>query len=137
MSIIKNHLQIELSIDQILYRLRLLRLNEMQTLNQQTSKRPGLEPRSVSQSNLVLSPMMTIDEEDTQKRSEISDPNTMQDMLPNTNCPNRSMSTPMITVLQDNIQLSRKHKKDKKQQSKEQRRERNSTKQGLLMTKPE
>ncbi|KAG0170100.1 hypothetical protein DFQ30_002864 [Apophysomyces sp. BC1015] len=45
MSIIKNHLQIELTIDAILYRLRLRRLGEVSY----GTSRPGLESRSVSE----------------------------------------------------------------------------------------
>lgn len=172
MSIIKNHLQIELSIDQILYRLRLLRLNEIQThtLSSQKQllsvtnggdghstpkcnrKRPGLETRSASQLNVILKPMMTIDEmeEQPRKRTEIIDPETMQDLLlisHNINPPDlvvkSSRSTPMVVALSDNIQLEqnmnviKKIKKEQKQQLKEMRRERSSTKRGLLMTKPE
>ncbi|KAF7731565.1 hypothetical protein EC973_009329 [Apophysomyces ossiformis] len=48
MSIIKNHLQIELTIDAILYRLRLRRLGELSY----GTIRPGLESRSVSELNL-------------------------------------------------------------------------------------
>ncbi|KAI8969245.1 acyl transferase/acyl hydrolase/lysophospholipase [Mycotypha africana] len=51
MSIIKNHLQIELLIDQMLYRLRLLRLERMKKapLSQKQNKgRPALEIRSNS-----------------------------------------------------------------------------------------
>lgn len=149
MSIIKNHLQIELSIDQILYRLRLLRLNELQsqqklddatpvttTTNKRHKNRPGLESRSASQLNVVLRPMMsTIDENDEKprKRTEI----TMQDTF--NFVVKSSQSTPMIVALSDNIQIvhGSKKNKDQKQQQKELRRERSSTKRGLLMTKPE
>lgn len=54
-----------------------------------------------------------------------------------------SRSTPMVVALSDDIQLEqnindiKKTKKDQKQQLKEMRRERSSTKRGLLMTKPE
>lgn len=171
MSIIKNHLQIELSIDQILYRLRLLRLNELQThtlssqgqllsianggdgtiAHKRSRKRPGLETRSASQLNVILRPMVTIDEmeEQPRKRTEIIDPETMQDLLLISNknttelVVKSSRSTPMVVALSDNIQLEqnindiKKIKKEKKQQLKEMRRERSSTKRGLLMTKPE
>ncbi|CAO3645961.1 unnamed protein product [Mucor hiemalis] len=171
MSIIKNHLQIELSIDQILYRLRLLRLNELQThtlssqgqllsianggdgtiAHKRSRKRPVLETRSASQLNVILRPMVTIDEmeEQPRKRTEIIDPETMQDLLLISNknttelVVKSSRSTPMVVALSDNIQLEqnindiKKIKKEKKQQLKEMRRERSSTKRGLLMTKPE
>lgn len=171
MSIIKNHLQIELSIDQILYRLRLLRLNEIQThtlssqkqllsvtnggnghsAHKRNRKRPGLETRSASQLNVILKPMMTIDEmeEQPRKRTEIIDPETMQDLLLISHnvdtdlVVKSSRSTPMVVALSDDIQLEqnindiKKTKKDQKQQLKEMRRERSSTKRGLLMTKPE
>lgn len=144
MSIIKNHLQIELSIDQILYRLRLLRLNELQSqqkLNGATSvtattnKRPGLESRSASQLNVVLRPMMSTineNEEKPRKRTEITKQDTMNFTVTS------SQSTPMIVALSDNLQIVHgSKKKDPKQQQKDIRRERSSTKRGLLMTKPE
>lgn len=43
MSIIQNHLQVEITIDQILYRLRLLRLNELQQHKLLITTRPTLE----------------------------------------------------------------------------------------------
>jgi hypothetical protein len=147
MSIIKNHLQIEISIDQILYRLRLLRLNELQKNqaliqnpslsmpnsnndNKRCHNRPGLESRSTSQFNVRMS---TIDENDEKpcKRTEKIDPITMQDTF----IIKSSQSTPMIVALSDNLQII--HDSNKKQQQKELRRERNQTKRGLLMTKPE
>jgi hypothetical protein len=151
MSIIKNHLQIELSIDQILYRLRLFRLNELQkqqkllTHKAEYQPRPGLETRSLSQSNMILRPLITIEENEEQplKRTEIIDPETMQDLyLTNDIVVKSSQSTPMIITLSDNIQLvhentNKNQKETKKQQLKELRRERSSTKRGLLMTKPE
>ncbi|KAI9262753.1 acyl transferase/acyl hydrolase/lysophospholipase [Sporodiniella umbellata] len=90
MSIIKNHLQVELAIDQILYRLRLLRLNEMQR------KRPNLEHRSTSHSLLR--------HDESQKQTEMTDDTRV------------SQNTPLSNEVL--------HK-----------RERNSTKRGLMMTK--
>lgn len=137
MSIIKNHLQIELSIDQILYRLRLLRLNELQGVITQQPNRPKLELRSTSQLNVMIQPMMTtIDEEEKpRKRTEIT---TVDDNTNNKNrfhlVVNSSQSTPMVVALSDQIQIVHGSKKNKE---KEKRRERSSTKRGLLMTKPE
>ncbi|GAA5810065.1 hypothetical protein MFLAVUS_003483 [Mucor flavus] len=142
MSIIKNHLQIELSIDQILYRIRLLRLNELQSQqklitnptvsSRHQNNRPRLEVRSASQLNVLLRPMMsTIDEneERPRKRTETTFDLTV----------NASQSTPMVVALSDKIQITHgsKKKKEQTQQQKEKRRERSSTKRGLLMTKPE
>jgi hypothetical protein len=157
MSIIKSHLQIELSIDQILYRLRLLSLNELQnknltlqnittalspsSANKRHHNRPGLESRSTSQLNVTLKPMMSsIDEEKPRKRTEIIDPSTMQQQ--DYFVVKSSQSTPVLVALSDNIQVvhsssNNNSKKLKDQQQKELRRERNSTKRGLLMTKPE
>lgn len=148
MSIIKNHLQIELSIDQILYRLRLLRLNELQsqqklngaasvttTTNKPHKNRPGLESRSASQLNVVLRPMMSMideGEEKPRKRTETTKQDTTNFTVTS------SQSTPMVVALSDNLQIVHgSKKKDQKQQQKEIRRERSSTKRGLLMTKPE
>ncbi|KAI8067428.1 acyl transferase/acyl hydrolase/lysophospholipase [Thamnidium elegans] len=142
MSIIKNHLQIELSIDQILYRLRLLRLNELQsqqklitnptTSSRHQNNRPRLEVRSSSQLNVLLRPMMsTIDENEEKPRKRTE---TTFDLTVNT-----SQSTPMVVALSDKIQIihGSKKKNEQTQQQKEKRRERSSTKRGLLMTKPE
>jgi hypothetical protein len=127
MSIIKNHLQIELSIDQILYRLRLLRLNEMQQKqNLNTNTRPSMESRSTSQFNVRLLPMEPIDEHDEMiplKRTEMVDPTLPQIVQ-------SSKSTPMMIALSDQIDIVY-------QQQKSSKRERSSTKRGLLMTKPE
>lgn len=100
MSIIKNHLQIELAIDQILYRLRLLRLNELQSTKQPT--RPTLESRSAS--HLSITTSKKLEEEPVEKESE------MTTVI-------GSQSTPIVSnqVLQ--------------------KRERSSTKRGLMMTK--
>ncbi|KAG1139955.1 hypothetical protein G6F37_010344 [Rhizopus arrhizus] len=100
MSIIKNHLQIELAIDQILYRLRLLRLNELQSTKQPT--RPTLESRSAS--HLSITTSKKLEEEPVEKESEMT---TVVG----------SQSTPIVSnqVLQ--------------------KRERSSTKRGLMMTK--
>jgi hypothetical protein len=133
MSIIKNHLQIELSIDKILYRLRLLRLNELQQKqnlltpnnNTNTSQRPSMEPRSTSQFNVRLPMMESIDENDEMipsKRTEKVDPTVPQIVQ-------SSRSTPMIVALSDQVDIVYQKKKDL--------RERSSTKRGLLMTKPE
>ncbi|CAO3644101.1 unnamed protein product [Mucor fragilis] len=159
LSVIKNHLQIELSIDQILYRLRLLRLNELPNkklliannnlLTKHYSGRPTLETRSTSQLNVRNTYMSPIDENDEmtpRKRTEMID--SLTDTLLNIPEPftvQSSQSTPMIVALSDQIQLihgakklnSTKHDASKKQQEKELRRERHQTKRGLLMTKPE
>lgn len=165
MSIIKNHLQIELSIDQILYRLRLLRLNELQkknlTLqnittalrpnganngNKKYRNRPGLELRSTSQLNVTLKPMISPihEEEKPRKRTEIIDPSTMQQQQ-DYFVVKSSQSTPTLVALSDNLQLVHgannnrklKEQQHKEKQEKELRRERNSAKRDLLMTKPE
>ncbi|KAI8364743.1 acyl transferase/acyl hydrolase/lysophospholipase [Radiomyces spectabilis] len=59
MSIIKNHLQIELTIDAILYRLRLRRLNEL-SQRKGNGQRPLLENRAVSQLYLPTTLSSTI-----------------------------------------------------------------------------
>ncbi|KAI9365660.1 acyl transferase/acyl hydrolase/lysophospholipase [Pilaira anomala] len=136
MSIIKNHLQIELSIDQILYRLRLLRLNELQGVITQQPNRPKLEIRSTSQLNVMIQPMMTtIDEEEKpRKRTEITTADDNSNKSRFHLVVNSSQSTPMVVALSDQIQIVHGSKKNKE---KEKRRERSSTKRGLLMTKPE
>lgn len=159
MSIIKNHLQVELSIDQILYRLRLLRLNELpnkkllvanSNMTKHHHNRPPLETRSTSPLNMrnpCMSPIEENDEVTPRKRTEMID--SITDTLLNIPEPfivQSSQSTPMIVALSDQIQLVHGTKKNtnnnsnnnnKKQQEKELRRERNQTKRGLLMTKPE
>lgn len=137
MSIIKNHLQIELSIDQILYRLRLLRLNELQknqsllmsSPNSNTPQRPSMESRSTSQLNIRLQPMEPIDEIDEmipRKRTEMVDPTLPQIVQP-------FISTPMVVATSDQVEIVHQQQQKKK----DLRRERSSTKRGLLMTKPE
>ncbi|KAL7331548.1 Lipase 5 [Mucor circinelloides] len=159
LSVIKNHLQIELSIDQILYRLRLLRLNELPNkklliannnlLTKHYRNRPSLEARSTSQLNVRNTCMSPIDESDEitpRKHTEMID--SITDTLlniPEAFTVQSSQSTPMIVALSDQIQLVHGTKKpisttndtSKKQQEKELRRERHQTKRGLLMTKPE
>ncbi|EPB86968.1 hypothetical protein HMPREF1544_06186 [Mucor circinelloides 1006PhL] len=159
LSVIKNHLQIELSIDQILYRLRLLRLNELPNkklliannnlLTKHYHNRPSLEARSTSQFNVRNTCMSPIDESDEitpRKHTEMID--SITDTLlniPEAFTVQSSQSTPMIVALSDQIHLVHGTKKpisttndtSKKQQEKELRRERHQTKRGLLMTKPE
>ncbi|OBZ89905.1 Lipase 4 [Choanephora cucurbitarum] len=89
MSIIENHLQIELSIDQILYRLRLHRLNELQS----KKNRPTLENRSTSQININQYPITHLTEEEQEeqkKRTEITDPNKENHMIQSFNLKERS-----------------------------------------------
>ena len=89
MSIIENHLQIELSIDQILYRLRLHRLNELQS----KKNRPTLENRSTSQININQYPITHLTEEEQEeqkKRTEITDPNKENHMIQSLNLKERS-----------------------------------------------
>lgn len=100
LSIIRNHLQIELAIDQILYRLRLLRLNELQS-NKISPPRPVMESRSVSHLSITTTAKMQQNEQE--KETEMT-------------C--ESGSQPIVSD-----QVLKK-------------RERSSTKRGLMMTRP-
>lgn len=112
MSIIKNHLQVEITIDQILYRLRLLRLNELQQQNKLISNRPTLETaKSTSQIHIIKRAPV---DDDNQKRTEM----TRQEILVQS-----TTSTPMFVTLSNDISLSKK--------------ERSKTKRSLIMSKPE
>lgn len=114
MSIIKNHLQIEITIDQILYRLRLLRLNELQQHKLQISNRPTLETaKSASQIHIIKHTNTPPLEEDNQKTTEMTEQILVQS----------TTSTPMFFTLSTDISLSKK--------------ERSKTKRNLLMSKTE
>ncbi|KAG0171264.1 hypothetical protein DFQ28_002503 [Apophysomyces sp. BC1034] len=65
MSIIKNHLQIELTIDAIIYRLRLRQIQGIQH-NEAEDRRPLLENRSTSQIHLTRLPEEAAEEEEDQ-----------------------------------------------------------------------
>ncbi|RCH99564.1 hypothetical protein CU097_000712, partial [Rhizopus azygosporus] len=100
LSIIRNHLQIELAIDQILYRLRLLRLNELQS-NKISPPRPVMESRSVSHLSITTTAKMQQNEQE--KETEMT-------------CDSGSQPIVSDQVLK--------------------KRERSSTKRGLMMTRP-
>ncbi|CEG81149.1 hypothetical protein RMATCC62417_15380 [Rhizopus microsporus] len=100
LSIIRNHLQIELAIDQILYRLRLLRLNELQS-NKISPPRPVMESRSVS--HLSITTTAKIQQNEQEKETEMT-------------CDSESQPIVSDQVLK--------------------KRERSSTKRGLMMTRP-
>ncbi|CDH56994.1 patatin family [Lichtheimia corymbifera JMRC:FSU:9682] len=72
-SIIKNHLQIELTIDAILYRLRLKRLAELpynpSTSTPLNSTRPALENRAASHLDIPRARITSIVKEEEQRRS--------------------------------------------------------------------
>ncbi|KAI9487843.1 MAG: acyl transferase/acyl hydrolase/lysophospholipase [Benjaminiella poitrasii] len=141
MPIIKNHLQIELTIDKILYRLRLRRLSELQRQQslfltptyaaKRRAHRPVLESRSISQLNMRHSAgfMSPIDEQEyddesatfCRKRTEMLNDADSDDAI----FVQSSQSTPMFIALSDQLSESKES------------RMRKSTKRGLLMTKPE
>ncbi|KAI7907337.1 acyl transferase/acyl hydrolase/lysophospholipase [Cokeromyces recurvatus] len=153
MPIIKNHLQIELTIDKILYRLRLRRLSEIQrqqslfltpttttTIKKHySSGRPMLETRSTSQLNVRhhMTLMSPIDEQGYDEFSPLCPPKrldattTTLDVMVQT-----SQSTPMFFATTTDQLISSDHKESQKHHETN-RRKRNSTKRGLLMTKPE
>jgi hypothetical protein len=143
MSIIKNHLQIELTIDQIIYRLRLSRLSELQSMKllNGRSPRPVYEMRSVSQTNIVS--MTTIDESDDEKsprkRTEVLIPVTNdgnQYVIPKITLQS-SQSTPMVIQLEEELPGHHVVEKLSQKQEEQIRRERRFVKKGLRMTKPE
>lgn len=72
-SIIKNHLQIELTIDAILYRLRLKRLAELpynpSTSTPLSSTRPALENRAASHLDIPRARITPVVKEEEQRRS--------------------------------------------------------------------
>jgi hypothetical protein len=57
-SIIKNHLQIELAIDQVLYRLRLKRLSEISTKEDTVEKVSEFQVESSQSTPMVLQPIV-------------------------------------------------------------------------------
>jgi hypothetical protein len=57
-SIIKNHLQIELAIDQVLYRLRLKRLSEISTKEDIVEKVSEFQVESSQSTPMVLQPIV-------------------------------------------------------------------------------
>lgn len=113
MSIIKNHLQIELTIDAIIYRLR---LRQIQEIHDAEDRRPVLENRSSSQIHLSR----VIEDDGPETVEEEMEEEVIVRGTKSTPSPSGSSTTTTVV-------------RERRQQTLE----RQSTRRGLSMTRPE
>ncbi|KAI8972459.1 acyl transferase/acyl hydrolase/lysophospholipase [Pilobolus umbonatus] len=135
MSIIKNHLQIELAIDQILYRLRLRRLNEISRANKPI--RPSMEIRSTSQFNVLQPIYSPVESVELVVQSSHSTPTQITEEIEEEEVKQKEIKKNEQKKTEEEVKKKTEEVKMKEDVIKDKTRERKSTKRGLLMTKPE